>query len=102
MSSVVDAPLNSDFLGAATPSSDPGAGRRRNQTPTSSRQRAPPSSAGAGSDIEGFPDDNIVGARGPNRKTNDPRSVPRVVDVTGETLLQRFEEFLEGSVWSIA
>ncbi|KAF2492182.1 MCM-domain-containing protein [Lophium mytilinum] len=97
MSSVADAALNSDFLGAATPSSDPGASRRRNQTPSSARQRAPPSSAGAGSDHEGFPDDNIVGGRAPGRRPNAATgNIPRVVDVTGETLSQRFEEFLEG------
>lgn len=101
MSSLVDAVLNSDTLdrdlAAATPSSDPGTTRRNNQTP-SSRPRAPPSeSAGANSDIEGFPDDEIIGARGPGRRENGPRGdIPKVVDVTGETLSQRFEEFLEG------
>ena len=101
MSSLVDAVLNSDTLdrdlAAATPSSDPGTTRRSNQAP-SSRPRAPPSeSAGANSDIEGFPDDEIIGARGPGRRENGPRGdIPKVVDVTGETLSQRFEEFLEG------
>jgi len=101
MSSLVDAVLNSDTLdrdlAAATPSSDPRTTRRNNQTP-SSRPRAPPSeSAGANSDIEGFPDDEIIGARGPGRRENGPRGdIPKVVDVTGETLSQRFEEFLEG------
>jgi DNA replication licensing factor MCM6 len=101
MSSLVDAVLNSDTLdrdlAAATPSSDPGTTRRSNRTP-SSRPRAPPSeSAGANSDIEGFPDDEIIGARGPGRRENGPRGdIPKVVDVTGETLSQRFEEFLEG------
>ena len=100
MSSLVDAVLNSDTLdrdlAAATPSSDPGTTRRSNLTP--SRPRAPPSeSAGANSDIEGFPDDEIIGARGPGRQANGPRGdIPKVVDVTGETLSQRFEEFLEG------
>jgi len=53
-------------------------------------------SAGANSDNEGFPDDEVVGARIPGRRTNAPRTdIPRVVDVTGETLSLRFQEFLE-------
>ena len=86
-------------LNAPTPlsSSDPTGGRRRQQR-SSSRQRGPPSDgAGANSDIEGFPDDEVVGARGTVRRSAGPRQdIPRVVDVTGETLSQRFEEFLEG------
>jgi DNA replication licensing factor MCM6 len=96
MSSLLDAVLNSDA--APTPSSDAGNARRSQQMRSSSaRPRAPPSeSAGANSDGEGFPDDEVVGARMPGRRTNAPRTdIPRVVDVTGETLSLRFQEFLE-------
>ncbi|KAJ5030195.1 pre-mrna-splicing factor ATP-dependent rna helicase prp16 [Bipolaris maydis] len=44
----------------------------------------------------GDPDDEIIGARLPGRRTNAPRTdIPKVVDVTGETLSLRFQEFLE-------
>ncbi|KAF2873325.1 MCM2/3/5 family-domain-containing protein [Massariosphaeria phaeospora] len=88
MSSLMDVALNSDT--APTPASDPGNAR----TP---RPRAPLSeSAGANSDAEGFADDEVVGARVPGRRANGPRTdVPKVVDVTGETLSLRFQEFLE-------
>jgi DNA replication licensing factor MCM6 len=94
MSSLLDVALNSDA--APTPSSDGGA-PRRSQYRSSSRPRAPPSdSAGANSDVEGFPDDEVVGARGVGRRPNGARmDVPKVVDVTGETLSLRFQEFLE-------
>ncbi|KAF2688198.1 MCM-domain-containing protein [Lentithecium fluviatile CBS 122367] len=94
MSSLVDLALNSDA--ALTPSSDVGA-PRRSQYRSSSRPRAPPSeSAGANSDVEGFPDDEVVGARVAGRRANGARmDVPKVVDMTGETLSLRFHEFLE-------
>ncbi|GME57152.1 putative DNA replication licensing factor mcm6 protein [Neofusicoccum parvum] len=100
MSSLVDAVIGSDNFGldAATPASTTGSqAGRRPQNRSSSRPRGPPSeSAGANSDIEGFADDEVVGARGTVRRSAGPRQdVPRVVDVTGETLSQRFEEFLE-------
>lgn len=100
MSSLVDAVIGSDnfSLDAATPASTTGSqAGRRPQNRSSSRPRGPPSeSAGANSDIEGFADDEVVGARGTVRRSAGPRQdVPRVVDVTGETLSQRFEEFLE-------
>ena len=51
---------------------------------------------GANSEIGGFADDEVVGARVPGRRVNGPRTdVPKVVDVTGETLSLRFQEFLE-------
>lgn len=95
MSSLLDAVLNSDA--APTPSSDIGNEKRSQRVRSSSRPRAPPSdSAGANSDIEGFAEDEVVGARVPNRRANGPRTdVPKVVDVTGETLSLRFQEFLE-------
>jgi DNA replication licensing factor MCM6 len=90
MSSLLDAVLGSDA--ASTPSAD------FQQTRGSSvRPRAPPSeSAGAHSDVEGFADDEVVGTRPAGRRANGPRTdVPKVVDVTGETLSARFQEFLE-------
>jgi len=96
MSSLLDLALNSDA--APTPSSAFGNDAR---TPlmrsSSARPRGPPSeSAGANSDVEGDPDDEIIGARVPGRRTNAPRTdIPKVVDVTGETLSLRFQEFLE-------
>jgi DNA replication licensing factor MCM6 len=96
MSSLLDAVLHSDA--AATPSSDAGNARRPQGIRSSSaRPRGPPSeSAGANSDGEGFPDDEVVGARGPGRRPNAPRTdIPKVVDVTGETLSLRFQEFME-------
>jgi DNA replication licensing factor MCM6 len=99
MSSLLDAALNSDA--APTPSSDAGA-PRRSQYRSSSRPRAPPSeSAGAHSDVEGFPDDEVVGARVARRAGGARLDVPKVVDVTGETLALRFQEFLERYVHRI-
>lgn len=94
MSSLLDAALRSDA--APTPGSEPGATPRGQFRSSSVRPRAPPSeSAGAHSDHEGFADDEIVG-RGAGRRQNGPRTdIPKVVDVTGETLSQRFQEFLE-------
>lgn len=98
MSTLVDAVLNSNGLplGSDIPSDYP---YRRPANRSSSRPRGPPSeSHGHRSDDEGFPDDEVVGVRGTIR--NRPiqsmdRAIPRVVDVTGETVQQNFEEFLE-------
>jgi DNA replication licensing factor MCM6 len=91
----MDAILHSDA--APTPSSDAGNALRQQMRSSPGRPRAPPSeSAGAHSDGEGFADDEVVGARAPGRRANGPRTdVPKVVDVTGETLSLRFQEFLE-------
>lgn len=97
MSSLLDAVLHSDA--AATPTSTAGGPTPRSSGIRSSsvRPRGPPSeSNAANSDIEAFPDDEIVGARGGGRRPNAPRTdIPKVVDVTGETLSLRFQEFLE-------
>jgi len=91
MSSLLDLALNSDAA-APTPSSQFGGNDAR--TPQSSRP--PGATPGALSDVEGDPDDEIIGARVPGRRTNAPRTdIPKVVDVTGETLSMRFQEFLE-------
>lgn len=99
MSSMVDALLGSDNIDSSGPVQPPassGAGPR-SQARSSSRPRAIPSeSNGAHSDVERFEDDDVVGARGLPGRRRDPRTdIPKVVDVTGETLSQRFEEFLE-------
>lgn len=97
MSSLLDAVLHSDA--AATPASTVGGPTPRSSgiRSSSARPRGPPSeSNGANSDIEAFPDDEVVGARGGARRPNAPRTdIPKVVDVTGETLALRFQEFLE-------
>lgn len=100
MSSLLDAVLHSDA--APTPSSDVGRTPRQSHQMRSSsaRPRGPPSeSAGANSDVEGYADDEVVGARIAGRRSNAPRAdIPKVVDVTGETLSQRFAEFLDKCV----
>lgn len=90
------------------PSSDPAAPiRRPNGAPRKPDNRSslpPPSSAGALSDNEGFPDDEIVGARGTDRnRPRDPmaRAVPRVVDRVGEKVCEEFEGFMEKYVLQI-
>ncbi|OSS45205.1 hypothetical protein B5807_09354 [Epicoccum nigrum] len=100
MSSLLDAVLHSDA--AATPASTAGGPTPRSSgiRSSSARPRGPPSeSNAANSDIEAFPDDEVVGARGGSRRPNAPRTdIPKVVDVTGETLSLRFQEFLENYV----
>ena len=102
MSSIVDGILTSD-----NPDLDLAAGSRKNGAPkmTNGRSRSaqrssiPPSeSNGALSDVEGFPDDEIVGVRGTDRnRPRDPmaRAVPKVVDRVGEKVAEEFENFLD-------
>lgn len=48
------------------------------------------------SDMDGFPDDEVVGLRGMRRSNAVGQTeVPRVVDTTAETLGIQFERFLE-------
>ena len=95
MSSIING-LNSDNL-----ASDLSNGVRRNGAPKSPRQprsSVPPSESNAFSDVEGFADDEVVGARGTDRnRPRDPMSkaVPRVVDKVGEKVAEEFESFLE-------
>ena len=97
MSSLLDAVLHSDA--AATPASTAGGPTPRSSgiRSSSARPRGPPSESNAAhSDIEAFPDDEVVGARGGARRPNAPRTdIPKVADVLGETLSFRFQEFLE-------
>ncbi|KZF23297.1 DNA replication licensing factor Mcm6 [Xylona heveae TC161] len=85
--------------GGRTPTPSVGAAR---SVRSSSRPRGPPTamseSVGPHSDDGAFPDDQVVGLRGTDRKRpGNPldEGPPKVVDATGETLQQRFEEFLE-------
>lgn len=103
MSSIVDGLLTSD-----NPDLDLAAGSRKNGGPKLSNGRSarrssiPPSeSNGALSDVEGFPDDEIVGVRGTDRnRPRDPmaRAVPKVVDRVGEKVAEEFENFLDQCV----
>lgn len=96
MSSLVDAVLNGSNA-PEEPRSDAPSARRR-QARSSSRPRAPPSvsTPGIQSDMDGFPDDEVVGLRGIRRNNGAGQSdVPRVVDTTAEVLGDRFEKFLE-------
>lgn len=102
MSSIVDGLLTSD-----NPDLDLAAGARKNGAPkmpngrsrSAPRSSMPPSeSNGALSDVEGFPDDEVVGARGTDRnRPRDPmaRAVPKVVDRVGEKVAEEFEGFLD-------
>lgn len=97
MSSAVGTPINSDNI-----PSDLTAGSK-NKTPRASGRNAraygPPSeSNGALSDVEGFPDDEVVGVRGTVRnRPRDPmaQAVPKVVDRVGEKVAEEFENFLD-------
>jgi DNA replication licensing factor MCM6 len=52
------------------------------------------------SDIDGFPDDEVVGRAGARRQATGTQDVQRVVDTTAETLGLQFEYFLEQYVVS--
>jgi DNA replication licensing factor MCM6 len=96
MSSIADAILTSDGPAPYTN----GAARRngRSATGSSPRPQGPPSeSNGALSDVEGFPDDEVVGIRGDRNRPRNPlnRAIPRVTDEVGERVADVFEEFLE-------
>lgn len=101
MSSVVDGLLHSDNIDL-----DIAAGRRTNDLSNGRRRQrssprpsgAPSESNGAFSDVEGFPDDEVVGLRGTDRnRPRNPmeRAVPKVVDQVGEKVAEEFENFLE-------
>ncbi|KAL8856870.1 MAG: hypothetical protein Q9178_006587 [Gyalolechia marmorata] len=78
---------------------------RRNRQRSSPRPYGPPSeSNGALSDVEGFPDDEVVGVRGTDRnRPRDPmqREVPKVVDLVGEKVAEEFENFMENFIEDI-
>lgn len=98
MPSVADAGMNSDNV-----DHEPIFGGSRT-TRVVNRRGAPRSSGppseinGALSDVEGFPDDEVVGARGTDRnRPRDPmaQAVPKVVDKVGEKVAEEFENFLD-------
>ena len=101
MPSVADARMNSDnvdhepILGGRTTRVINGRHAQR----SSPRPSGPPSeSNGALSDVEGFPDDEVVGAGGTDRsRPRDPmaQAVPKVVDKVGEKVAEEFENFLD-------
>ena len=74
-------------------------GRRANRSSSRPASSRPPSeSNGALSDVEGFPDDEVVGVRGTDRnRPRDPmaQAVPKVVDKVGEKVAEEFENFLD-------
>ena len=103
MSSIVDAVINSDNIkvnlgiGKKEAPRVPNGRRRQRSSP---RPQGPPSeSNGHLSDVEGFPDDEVVGVRGTDRsRARNPmdRAVPKVVDEVGEKVAEEFENFLDG------
>ncbi|KAF2488103.1 DNA replication licensing factor mcm6 [Neohortaea acidophila] len=100
MSSLVDAVIRSDNA-PDEPRSDAAAAGRPRQARSSSRPRGPPSvsTPGMQSDMDGFPDDEVVGLRGMRRSNAVGQTeVPRVVDTTAETLGIQFERFLENFI----
>ncbi|KAF2772772.1 MCM-domain-containing protein [Teratosphaeria nubilosa] len=94
MSSMVDAVMRSD--NGPDHGSTPAQNGGRRQARSSSRPRAPPSvsTPGMQSELGGFPDDDVIGARGIRRQLPNT-DIPRVVDATAETLGIQFEKFLE-------
>ncbi|MCJ1280700.1 MCM DNA helicase complex subunit mcm6 [Xylographa opegraphella] len=102
MSSLLDAVLSSDIPDASAAAQKKGTPRRqngRNGYQSSPRPQGPPSeSHGHLSDMEGFPDDEVVGVRGTDRnRPRNPmdRAIPRVTDEIGESVADVFEEFLD-------
>ena len=105
MSSLIDAIINSDHLDQDQIARKKAHSRRPNglnRQRSSPRPQGPPSeSNGHVSDIEGFPDDEVVGARGTdrNRQRNPTdRLVPKVVDALGEKVAEEFHTFLDGYI----
>ena len=111
MSSIVDGIINSDNLdldlaaGGARKNDTSKMANGRGEMANGARSSMPPSeSNGMMSDVEGFADDEIVGARGTDRnRPRDPmaRAVPRVVDKVGEKVAEEFENFLESCVFLV-
>ena len=97
MSAFLDGIFGSDNQNPATPGSSGLPAPRRQNERSSSRPRGPPSeSAGAPSELDGFPDDEVVGVRGTvSRPRGPPGDIPKVVDELGEVLVGQFEAFLE-------
>ncbi|KAI4112687.1 MAG: hypothetical protein LQ345_006199, partial [Seirophora villosa] len=110
MSSLIDGLLRTenpdlDFAaGRPLNGTAPTAQRNNNRQQRSSPPRpyGPPSeSNGALSDAEGFPDDEVVGARG-TRRDAMRKEVPKVADQVGEKVAEEFEIFMENYVEDIS
>ncbi len=100
MSSVVGGPITSDNLALDRPANAQKNGAPRIPSGRSAARSsvAPSDTNGALSDMDGFADDEVVGARGTDRsRPADPmaRAVPKVVDKVGEKVAEEFENFLE-------
>ncbi|MCJ1311341.1 MCM DNA helicase complex subunit mcm6 [Agyrium rufum] len=103
MSSLVDALIHSDAasqtVAKASDRKNDGKSRQSRQPRSSPRPNGPPSeSNGHMSDVEGFPDDEVVGIRGTDRQRPreiTERAVPKVTDAIGEGVAENFENFLE-------
>ncbi|MCJ1402524.1 MCM DNA helicase complex subunit mcm6 [Xylographa trunciseda] len=102
MSSLLDAVLTSDNIEASATVQKKGTPRLpngQNGHQSSPRPQGPPSeSNGHLSDMEGFPDDEVVGVRGTDRnRPRNPmdRAIPKVTDEIGERVADVFEEFLD-------
>ncbi|KAL1968020.1 hypothetical protein VTN77DRAFT_2437 [Rasamsonia byssochlamydoides] len=96
MSSLFEAVLQSELGSSAS------AGGRerqwpRSDQPSSSRPQLPSESNGPMSDVQGFPDDEVIGPNGAVNRLRNPYAAPPppVVDLAGEKVQQAFEELLE-------
>ncbi|KAL1981130.1 hypothetical protein VTN96DRAFT_3064 [Rasamsonia emersonii] len=96
MSSLFDAVLQSELGSSAS------AGGRerqwpRSDQPSSSRPQLTSETNGPMSDVQGFPDDEVVGPNGAVNRLRNPyaSAPPPVVDLAGEKVQQAFEDFLE-------
>lgn len=101
MSSIVDALMSDGGEPRDAPQKKGSLHPPNRQTPqrSSPRPAGPPSeSNGPVSDAEGYPDDEVVGARGTDRtRPRNPmdRAIPKVTDEIGERVADVFEEFLD-------
>jgi len=94
MSAFLDAIINSDRAEQDIPSD--GTVRPARRARSASGPRGPPSvsTSGMHSDMPGFEDDELVGARGLPRPTAGRNIIP-VVDATAESLALNFQDFLD-------
>ncbi|KAF2152444.1 MCM-domain-containing protein [Myriangium duriaei CBS 260.36] len=96
MSSLLDAVIHSDNADQDARSEVSANTQTRRNVRSSSRPRGPPSvsTPGVHSDMPGFEDDEVVGARALRRQAQGIDIAP-VMDVTAEQLAQHFQTFLE-------
>lgn len=97
MSSLFEAALQSDNIPDQDARSEASANTARpRQVRSSSRPRGPPSvsTPGVHSDMPGFEDDELVGARVLRRQMQTV-DVPPVLDTTAEQIASLFQDFLD-------